>query len=476
MDESVESANKPLLKEHPHSILIVLRVIDLIALTLAGVITFFVLRADLALDPHYRLTTTIGTLIVILFFELGQLYRPQNVRSLRTQVRLLVLAVGAAVAALVFVLDVWVPEFSLTSNLHLIALWAPLSIVLLILARFGSKLMCRWLLNKGWPQRRIVIAGLSQMAVTAAERINSSPWFAMSVIGYVDDRVALRPEVQNVTLPRLGAITDLKEIVSDKRVAQVWVGYPLRGEGRVKQILHVLRHETVSIRFLIDCFAFDTGNGFLALNNVAGIPTLDISVTPIHGVNRYLKEFEDRTLALLFLIFLSPVMLLIALGVKLSSPGPVFYRQERVGWNNHNFMMLKFRSMPVDAEAKTGAQWAKPGESRATPFGAWLRKTSLDELPQFINVLKGDMSIVGPRPERPQFVNQFKDEIPDYMKKHMVKAGITGWAQVNGWRGDTDLEKRIEHDLYYIQNWSVWFDLWIAFKTVFKGMVHKNAY
>jgi Sugar transferases involved in lipopolysaccharide synthesis len=169
-------------------------------------------------------------------------------------------------------------------------------------------------------------------------------------------------------------------------------------------------------------------------------------------------------------------MLAIALAVKLSSPGPVFYRQERISWNNRPFQMLKFRSMPVDAEQATGAVWARAGEHRATRVGAFLRRTSLDELPQFINVLRGEMSIVGPRPERPVFVHQFKHAIPDYMKKHMVKAGITGWAQVNGWRGSTDLAKRIECDIHYIQNWSLWFDLKIIVLTLFKGFVHKNAY
>ena len=169
-------------------------------------------------------------------------------------------------------------------------------------------------------------------------------------------------------------------------------------------------------------------------------------------------------------------MVAIALGVKLSSPGPVFYRQERVSWHNRRFHMLKFRSMPVNTESASGPVWSKPGEARATPFGAFLRRTSLDELPQFLNVLKGEMSIVGPRPERPHFVEQFKDQVPYYMKKHLVKAGITGWAQVNGLRGDTDLVRRIEYDLYYINHWSLSFDLWIVLMTLLRGFVHKNAY
>jgi putative colanic acid biosynthesis UDP-glucose lipid carrier transferase len=168
-------------------------------------------------------------------------------------------------------------------------------------------------------------------------------------------------------------------------------------------------------------------------------------------------------------------MLLIAIGVKLDSPGPVFYRQERVGLNGRPFMMLKFRSMPEDVEAE-GVRWGGSRRKSTTRFGGFLRRTSLDELPQFINVLRGDMSIVGPRPERPMFVEQFKDEIPDYMRKHLVKAGITGWAQIHGWRGDTDLRARIEHDLYYIENWSLWLDLKIMLLTLFRGFRHQNAY
>jgi len=169
------------------------------------------------------------------------------------------------------------------------------------------------------------------------------------------------------------------------------------------------------------------------------------------------------------------LMILIAVGVKLSSPGPVLYRQERLGVGSMPIRMFKFRSMPVGAEKSTGPVWNKKGENRATPFGRFLRNTSLDELPQLFNVLIGDMSIVGPRPERPMFVEQFKDEIPGYMQKHRVKAGITGWAQINGWRGDTDLNKRIEHDLYYIQHWSLLFDFKIILLTITRGLIHKNA-
>jgi len=314
---------------------------------------------------------------------------------------------------------------------------------------------------------------LNQMAIMSTRQLRRSSWAGLQVVGYVDDHCEGTVTDGDLSLPYLGKLDELADIVMKEAIDEVWIAFP--PEALAERAQHELRHLPVSIRLVIDCFTFKQSK-FLSLNTVAGIPTLDVSVSPLHGVNRYIKEIEDRFLAFFLLVLISPLLMAIAIGVKLSSPGPVFYRQVRVGWNNRKFTMLKFRSMPMDAEAKTGAVWAKPGENRATPFGAFLRKTSLDELPQLINVLMGDMSLVGPRPERPDFVEVFKEQVPNYMKKHMVKAGITGWAQVNGWRGDTDLNQRIEHDLYYIQHWSLWFDLEIAFRTVLTGFINKNAY
>ena len=181
-------------------------------------------------------------------------------------------------------------------------------------------------------------------------------------------------------------------------------------------------------------------------------------------------------LSIVILVLASPLMLLIAIVIKLTSPGPVFYRQERVTWNGAYFSMLKFRSMPESSESATGPVWAHPGDDRATPFGRFLRRTSLDELPQFLNVLNGEMSIVGPRPERPQFVDEFRKQIPGYMQKHLVKAGITGWAQVNDLRGKTDIAARIQYDLYYIENWSLLFDFRIMALTVVNIFTSRNAY
>jgi Undecaprenyl-phosphate glucose phosphotransferase len=207
-----------------------------------------------------------------------------------------------------------------------------------------------------------------------------------------------------------------------------------------------------------------------------GMPIIGLRESPHYGVNIVVKRLMDIVLSALALVLLSPVLLLIALAVKVTSRGPVFYRQERCGLNGRPFNMLKFRSMPVDAESDTGPIWARKGDNRTTAIGAFLRKTSLDELPQFINVLKGDMSVVGPRPERPVFIEKFKKTIPSYMARHAVKCGITGWAQVNGWRGNTSLRRRIQYDLYYIVHWNPLFDLKIMWMTLWNGLVHRNAY
>jgi exopolysaccharide biosynthesis polyprenyl glycosylphosphotransferase len=198
--------------------------------------------------------------------------------------------------------------------------------------------------------------------------------------------------------------------------------------------------------------------------------------SPHYGLNVVIKRFMDIVLSLLALILLSPVLLVIAILVKVTSPGPVLYRQQRCGLNGKLFPMLKFRSMRVDAEKQSGAVWTQKNDPRRTALGTFLRETSLDELPQFLNVLLGDMSLVGPRPERPEFIRQFSQTIPSYMARHAVKAGITGWAQVNGWRGNTSLRKRIQYDLYYITHWNPWLDLRIMWMTVFHGLVHRNAY
>ena len=462
-----------LFKQYGHTVILLLRVIDVAMLMGAAWLAHYFWLREIVIDQHYRFVIALGILGAIIFFEIGQVYRPWRSDAMRGEIPRIVRAWLLALLTVVSIVALVRLHFWFGSSYRWIASWGALGLVFMLAARGVLAQVLKWLRARGWSQGRIILVGLNQMAIAVNRQLSHSSWAGLHVIGYVDDRSEDRLAISDLSLPRLGKLSDLSRLVSQESVDEVWVAFP--GATLAERAQHELRHLPVSIRLVIDCFAFKQSK-FLSLNTVAGIPTLDVSVSPLHGINRYIKEIEDRLLALILLLLISPLMLFIALGVKLSSRGPVFYKQVRVGWNNRSFTMLKFRSMPVDAEAKSGAVWAKPGENRATPFGAFLRKTSLDELPQLINVLMGDMSLVGPRPERPDFVEVFKDQVPNYMKKHMVKAGITGWAQVNGWRGDTDLNQRIEHDLYYIQHWSVWFDLEIAFRTVLTGFINKNAY
>jgi putative colanic acid biosynthesis UDP-glucose lipid carrier transferase len=462
-----------LFKQYGHTVILLLRFIDIAMLIGAAWVSHYFWLRQFVVDQDYRIVVSLGILAAIIFFEIGQVYRPWSNDTMRGEVARVVRAWVSAIVSVISIVALVRMHFWFGSSYRWIVTWWVLGLLFVLAARSLLSHALQWLRSRGWSQGRIVLVGLNQMAVAVSRQLSHSSWAGLEVVGYVDDPSENQRTVGDLSLPRLGDLEDLSAIVTKEAIDEVWIAFP--GESLVERAQYQLRHLPVSIRLVIDCFDFKQSK-FLSLNTVAGIPTLDFSVSPLHGVNRYIKEVMDRFFALILLILISPLLLLISIGVKLSSPGPVFYRQERVGWNNRSFTMMKFRSMPVDAEAKTGAVWAKPGEQRATRFGAFLRKTSLDELPQLINVLKGDMSLVGPRPERPDFVEVFKDQVPNYMKKHMVKAGITGWAQVNGWRGDTDLNRRIEHDLYYIQHWSVWFDLEIALRTVLTGFINKNAY
>lgn len=360
--------------------------------------------------------------------------------------------------AVVGLLLLWLFIFKASQDFSRIwfAVWVFLGLLLLCLERLVIYAVLRILRRRGFNLKHVVLVGSGHLAVNLQERTRSAGWSGYKIRQVVPDTSA-----QSLLL--------LQSASPD----EVWLALPLGDEVAIRDALDALRHSTATIRLAPDLFTLRLINH--GVTDVLGVPMLDLSATPMMGMNQMVKWFEDKVLSSLILLLISPLMIFLAVGVKLTSPGPVFYRQERVGLNNKPFHMLKFRSMPVDTE-KSGVQWGGSAAKATTRFGQFIRKTSLDELPQFLNVLKGDMSIVGPRPERPMFVEQFKEEIPDYMKKHMVKAGITGWAQVHGWRGDTDLHTRIEYDLYYIENWSLWLDLKIVVMTVFKGFVNKNAY
>jgi putative colanic acid biosynthesis UDP-glucose lipid carrier transferase len=467
-------ARKGLLRSHPAFFVLLTRLTDVLAILVAAVASFALVVG--LQQPHsvaHRLTVVLGILIFAFVAEQLRLYRPWRGRRLSHELVVVTIAVACMVLTVLCLgVTLW-PQLMSELSLSWLGVWTCLALILQICTRFAARPLLGRLRAMGFNRRRVALVGFNAIGGAAIKSLWRNPQLGLEFVGYFDDRVEPRSGFLTARM-RLGPVRGMARLINEHKIDQVWISHPFRAEKRTEEILRELEYSTVGVRYLLDIFAFKMANK--RITDVAGIPMLDVELSPMEGVNRFVKAIEDRVLALLLLLLFSPLMLLIAVVNKLTSPGPVLYRQERVSWNNRPFMMLKFRSMPTDAEQNSGPRWAAPGEKRATRFGALLRRTSLDELPQLINVLRGEMSIVGPRPERPCFVDSFKEKIPSYMKKHMMKAGITGWAQINGWRGDTDLSKRIEYDLFYINNWSVWFDLKIAFMTVFRGFVNKNAY
>ncbi|MGA7800311.1 MAG: undecaprenyl-phosphate glucose phosphotransferase [Gammaproteobacteria bacterium] len=462
---------KGLLKDHATVLVAFVRVVDGLLVLVPGLLAYDWYLGTWPLPTDYRIAFFAALLLMLVVFPAFGLYQSGRGGGLLFELRRFTGAWGTVIGALV-ILGFSTKTSDQFSRIWL-GTWGVSTWVALMAFHASLRIGLRWVRERGFNVRRIAIIGAGNLGSTVAKRIQDAPWTGLKILGFYDDNPALHgTRVQGLMVK--GPPSRLCKLLRHNIVDEVWLALPLRAEPRVKEILHDLRHSTVTVRFVPDIFGFHLLNH--SMSDVAGIPVLDLNASPMVGVNRIIKACEDRLISALVLVMASPVFALLAIGVKLSSPGPVFYRQQRVSWNGRPFMMLKFRSMPVDAERESGAVWAKSGEQRATAFGAFLRRTSLDELAQFLNVLKGDMSIVGPRPERPVFVERFKDEIPNYMKKHLVKAGITGWAQVNGWRGDTDLGRRIECDMQYIENWSLWLDFKIMFLTLFRGFVHKNAY
>ncbi len=320
--------------------------------------------------------------------------------------------------------------------------------------------------------QRVLVYGAGELGHRLVDSFRNYPWTKIELVGFVDDSRTDSDEI-------LGTGEDLLPLIDrfeqeGRRVDYVYLALPLSAASRIESALDKLSKRLVHVCLVPDLFQFNLLNA--RVSDVDGMHVIHLIDQAPPGFGHGLKRLVDIIGSAFLLILLSPLLLLLAIGTKLSSPGPVFYRQRRMGLNGQEFDMIKFRSMPVGSEKQSGPVWASPDEKRATAFGSFIRRTSLDELPQFWNVLKGEMSIVGPRPERPVFIEQFKENVPLYMLRHKTKAGITGWAQVNGWRGNTSLEKRIEYDLYYIQNWSLLFDFKIMLMTISKGFVNENAY
>jgi Undecaprenyl-phosphate glucose phosphotransferase len=341
---------------------------------------------------------------------------------------------------------------------------------------YASRELVREALERRWRAgiglKRVLIAGAGDLGRVVADKVLEHRELGFKVVGFIDDR-ATGDHIGYRGIPLLGMLGDADDIIRRERIDHVYVALPLEEHVKMLGLVEATNREGVDVHVVPDLLQFIALRA--RLENLDGVPIISLNDVPLRGFNSLLKRAIDIAISGAALAGMALPFALIAFIIKRTSRGPVFYTQERMGLDGKAFDVYKFRSMYQGAEDETGPVWARDDDPRCTPIGKWLRRFDVDELPQLWNVFRGDMSIVGPRPERPYFVQQFKHRIPTYMLRHKVKAGITGWAQVNGWRGNTSLEKRIEYDLYYIENWSVALDLKIMWLTLIRGL-HRHAY
>ena len=467
-------------KEHASVLALIIRLQDWFLVVITGYLSFLVLEKSKRFPPYESFLPTDYLLALIIVFLLSAWllplfyqYKTWRGESILDEVRGIL--AGWFVVFSLFLAIVVFAKYSHHFSRTWIFLWFSFGVLAFIISRIILRFSLYFFRKKGLNQRHIVIVGSGELGQRIAAKIKVAAWTGLQITGFFSDIPNQQANSEDIAdIPDLGKISEVVAYVDKNNIDQVWIAMSLRHIDKIRNLIDELHTVAVDVRLIPDIFSLRLLNHSISL--VDGIPVINMSVTPMVGANKLVKWMEDKILSFIILILISPLMIIIALVIKLTSSGPIFYKQERVSWNGKKFEMLKFRTMVVNVDEQMGGPvWGGSKDKKMTRVGSFLRKTSLDEFPQFINVLRGDMSIVGPRPERSIFVEQFKNDIPSYMQKHLVKAGITGWAQVNGWRGDTSLEKRIEFDLWYVENWSLLLDIKIIIRTLLKVFVDKNA-
>lgn len=449
---------------------------DLIAV-LAGTILAYVLRFPFDIIPYteyhplenyygYLATMLIATPIAI---ATNNLYRPRRAISWVDHVYLIFASVSVGTALAIVTSAIMWHDVS-SSRLMVGMAWI-FTIILVVVERAAIYHFQVALRSRGVGTERLLIVGTGESANLVIDRVRHSPGMGYRPIGFLADSAELSFAHG---LPVLGTLDNIGTVIRRHQIHTVVIAMPTLSQRRLLDLVTQCSSDRVNIKVVPDLFQYMMSG--VNTTDMNGLPLISVKDVALRGWNLVVKRAMDLVVSSLILVLLSPIMLLIAILVKLTSAGPVFLIQERVGLDGRPFTIIKFRTMHADAERDTGAVWARPGDPRRTWLGAFLRKYSLDELPQFINVLVGDMSLVGPRPERPYFVEQFRKTIPRYFDRHSEKAGLTGWAQVNGLRGSTSIEERTSYDLWYVENWSIWLDIKICLKTLFVVLKDPNAY
>jgi len=454
-------------------------IIDAVITGLSFVLSYYIKFYILENGPGIGVLPVIEYIKLLVYIIPGYLfiyyqcnvYAPKRTIRKRFEIYGVVKANTVGMAALIIVLYVLVKEINFSRSVMVIFY------VTNILFTSGSRIFLRKVLqtmrSKGYNLKHVLLVGYSRAAEEYIRRILDNPQWGYAVYGVLDNSVPVDTAYKGIKV--LGTIDALQQILTENKLDEIAITLSLQDYDFLEDIVGICEKSGVHTKFIPDYNSLIPTKPYT--EDLMGLPVINIRHVPLTNTgNKVMKRTIDICGSLVGIILASPIMLLAALLVKLSSPGPVIFKQERVGLHNTPFYMYKFRSMELQNAKEEKKAWTVKNDPRVTAIGKILRKTSLDELPQLFNILKGDMSLVGPRPERPLFVDKFKEEIPRYMVKHQVRPGLTGWAQVNGLRGDTSIRKRIEYDIYYIENWTLGFDIKIIFMTFFTGFINKNAY
>ncbi len=430
-----------------------------------GVLSFeFYMRALILIVPLY-----------ILLYYAFNLYTPKRVQGRRLEFSNIVLAntVGLLILMAGFFLALSYSEQLKNFSRSMFIYFFMINIILEEIERLMIRAFLRSIRKNGYNQKHILLVGYSKAAEQYIDRIKQNPQWGYNIRGILDDNIARGTMYKGVKV--IGSVGNLSYILPENKLDEIAITLGLEEYYKLEKIVAECEKSGVHTKFIPDYGNIIPTRPYT--EDLLGLPVINIRYVPLSNTfNALIKRLTDIIGSIICIIIFSPIMLISAILVKTTSKGPLIFKQERVGLHNKPFQMYKFRTMYVQTEEEERKGWTQKNDPRVTSVGKFLRKTSLDEFPQLFNVLKGDMSLVGPRPERPQYVEKFREEIPRYMIKHQVRPGMTGWAQVNGYRGDTSIRKRIEHDLYYIENWTLGLDIKILFLTVFKGFINKNAY
>ncbi|MFT9495338.1 undecaprenyl-phosphate glucose phosphotransferase [Anaerosolibacter sp.] len=467
-----------MIKSHQRLLNRFLVFIDALVITLSLILSWFIRFQTGVFDIsqwHLDFYTYMMPLVVIiplylLTYNAVGLYSPQRTKQFDHEILLII---KSNIIGLLILMSALFIIKQIHYSRYVLLLFIIFSIILGILERGILRLILRKFRSKGFNLKHILIIGAGELGCSFACKIENNRQLGYNIVGFLDADKKVGYKVSKSYV--LGNLDYLESTIINYSLDEIIIAIPLQQYDRLNDIIKLCEKYGVKAQIIPDYYKYLPAKPYV--DQLEDITLINIRHVPLdEAFNKLVKRTIDVVLSLIGIIITSPILLLTAAVIKVTSPGPILFKQTRVGLHRREFDMYKFRSMKVQREEDEQVQWTTKGDPRKTKFGSFIRKTSIDELPQLFNVLKGDMSLIGPRPERPYFVEKFREEIPKYMIKHHVRPGITGWAQVHGWRGDTSIKQRILCDIYYIENWSLWLDIKIIFMTIFKGFVNKNAY